>query len=165
MNRQVAKIELENGISFIINEASLPLLIGRDSSCGICVPLGHISRKHCEPFLVNDVLCLRDISTNGTTVGNRRINGESISIDGCTPVLFAGEVTIKVTPCAMGETQEDRRSDSDRRCDDRRQGERRATATVVDFERRRDQTRGHGERRVACRRSLAATVGKGSPLD
>ena len=103
MNRLVARIELENGISFSVAEGSLPLLIGRGSSCGLCVPIPHISRRHCELYLENDVLCLRDMSSNGTTVGSKRLKGESISIQGRTQILIAGEARITVTPADLDE--------------------------------------------------------------
>jgi|TARA_Y100000310_G_C20674929_1_gene812461 pSer/pThr/pTyr-binding forkhead associated (FHA) protein len=155
MNRNVARIELDNGVSFTVSEASLPLLIGRDSSCDLRLPIRHVSRKHCELFVDNDMLFLRDISTNGTVVGDHKINGEAVSIDDSTPICLAGEVTIKVTPCAVRDQTVDRRSTSERRAGDRRQFNRRVETVVVDFERRRDGTRRRGDRRVAARRSAS----------
>ena len=79
--KPLAKIELDNGISFSVNEGNLPLLIGRDHSCDLCVPRNDVSRHHCELYVENDVLFLKDTSTYGTIVGNRRLRGESVPID------------------------------------------------------------------------------------
>ena len=99
MGQWIAKLELGNGISFSIEEASLPLMIGRDVNCGVCVPTIHVSRQHCELYLEDEVLRLRDTSTNGTMVGNRWINQDSVSINGRTPVSVANNALITVTPC------------------------------------------------------------------
>ena len=155
MNRLVARIEVENGISFSIYEASLPLLIGRDSSCEICVPVACVSRQHCELFLEDDALCLRDTSTNGTMVGSRRLVGQSISIQDRTDILLTGEVTITITPCPIGESSEDERIKPERRRDERRSEERRtADVSVVNFERRREEPRRSTQRRAVSRRSF-----------
>jgi hypothetical protein len=49
-------------------------------------------------YLENEVLCLRDLSANGTTIGSRKLQGTSISIRGRTSLLVAGEAMITVTP-------------------------------------------------------------------
>jgi pSer/pThr/pTyr-binding forkhead associated (FHA) protein len=152
----VARIELDNGVTFDVNEASLPLRIGRDRACGLRIPSGHVSRQHCELDQVNGVLFIKDTSSNGTSVGRRTIKQESVSIQEPTAILLAGEARLMVTP---GEAErlktpirEERRSSSDRRAEDRRQDERRHKNVVVDFERRRDETRRRNNRRVAARR-------------
>ncbi|MDZ7686262.1 MAG: FHA domain-containing protein [Gammaproteobacteria bacterium] len=86
------RIEFDNGISFSINEGSLPLSIGRDSSCDIRIASGHVSRHHCELFRRDGRLFLRDTSSNGTTVDNRVVRQSSVTIDRRTPVLLADEV-------------------------------------------------------------------------
>lgn len=96
--RPATRIELENGVCFSISEANLPLLIGRDSSCGIRIPSGHVSRQHCEIFLDNGELMLRDMSSNGTTVDNRLIKQDVVSISGRTSVYLADEVKMTLTP-------------------------------------------------------------------
>jgi pSer/pThr/pTyr-binding forkhead associated (FHA) protein len=158
MNRLVARIELDSSISLSIYESNLPLLIGRDSSCEICVPQARVSRQHCELFLESNVLCLKDTSTNGTMVGNRRLIGESTSIQDRTDILLTNEVTIAITPYAVSECSGDRRVTPDRRQDDRRKQERRtADVSVVNFERRGDGTRRRAQRRVSTRRSIGAS--------
>ena len=147
MTQLSAKIELGNGISFSINESNLPLLIGRGHNCDIRVPQSSVSRQHCELYLKNDVLSLKDTSTNGTIVGSKRLKGESVSIDTLTTIIFAGESSITITPSTVGEVIRDKRFNLKRRENDRRQTERRTNATVVQFERRTDETRRTTQRR------------------
>lgn len=146
--KRLAKIELDNGISFTINEGNLPFLIGRDHSCDLRVPRNDVSRQHCELYLKDNVLQLKDTSTYGTIVGNRRLRGESVSIDGPTTVFFAGDAMITITPGAIGEVIKDR-TFIDRRKNDRRQNtDRRTNVVVVQFNRRGDETRRKVQRRV-----------------
>ena len=146
-NRQVAKIELGYGVSFTINESNLPLSIGRDPDCDICMPITSVSRRHCELFLDDFQLCLRDTSTNGTLVGSRRLRGESMVISRPTRIHLADGPMVTVTPfTSVDLIKRDRTSDSGHSID-RRQLIRRTRNVVVDFERR---TR--GQRRVAVRR-------------
>ena len=141
MAQLVVKIELENGIRFSINEINFPWLIGRGHNCDIRVPQSSVSRQHCELYLKNGVLFLKDTSTNGTIVGSKRLKGESVPIDASTTIIFAGDTSITITPSAVGEVIRDKRFNSKRRENDRRQTERRTSATVVQFERRTDETR------------------------
>lgn len=150
--KRLAKIELDNGISFSINEGNLPLLIGRDLSCDLRVPRNDVSRQHCELYLENDVLLLKDTSTYGTIVGNKRLRGESVSIDAPTTVSFAGDATITITPSAIGNVIKNRKFISDRRESDRRQTARRTNVCVVQFERRANETRRKAQRRVVSGR-------------
>jgi predicted component of type VI protein secretion system len=146
-NRQVAKIEMGYGVSFTINESNLPLSIGRDPDCDICIPVTRVSRRHCELFLDNFQLCLRDTSTNGTLVGRRRLRGESMIIRRTTRILLADSQMVTVSPFAsVDKVKRDRTSDSGHSID-RRQSIRRINNVVVDFERRTP-----GQRRVATRR-------------
>ena len=147
MKKLTAKIELDNGICFSINEGNLPLLIGRGHNCDIRVPLSSVSRQHCQLYLKNDVLFLKDTSTNGTIVGNKRLRGESVSIVAPTTIIFAGDTTIKITPSAVGEVIRDKRFNLNGREKDRRQIERRTNTCVVKFERRTDETRRTTQRR------------------
>lgn len=154
MNRLVAKIELDNGVRFSVYEDSLPLLIGRDSSCDICIPISQVSRQHCELYIENDALCIRDLSTYGTMIGGRKLNGESTSIQGPTTIRVAREAMIKITPSATGDMSEDRRLILERRHANRRQRVRRTTnVTVVQFERRLESNRRSSQRRADARRS------------
>ena len=140
-NHRVAKIELDNGVSFAVNEGDLPLLIGRGADCDISIPSGHVSRHDCELFLQNQALCLRDVSTNGTVVGGRSIVGESVSLKGRTPVLFAGEAMITIVASGINDSRKSQDLRSERRAQDRRVSERRANVCKVDFERRSDARR------------------------
>ncbi len=140
--RAATRIELENGISFSINEDSLPLSIGRDSSCDIRIPSGHVSRHHCELFLQDGRLCLKDTSSNGTIVDNRLIKQSAVTIDRRTRISLADEVTMTVSPAAdipvraSGNGRAATPS-ADEPGQDRRQGnDRRQHSIVVAFERR-----------------------------
>ena len=146
-SRLVARVELDGGISFSIYEGSLPMLIGRDPACGICVPRNQVSRRHCELYLEDDQLFLKDISTNGTTVGNRKLRGESIVIEGRTSVLIAKEPAITIIPSDL----EERRLKNDRRGRIRRQDERRENTVVVDLEQRREARRRMNRREMPRR--------------
>ncbi|MCH6582580.1 MAG: FHA domain-containing protein, partial [Proteobacteria bacterium] len=148
MTQLTLKIELDNGICFSINAGNLPWLIGRGQNCDIRVPQSSVSRQHCELYLKNGVLFLKDTSTNGTIVGNKRLRGESVSIDAPTTVSFAGDATITITPSAIGNVIKNRKFISDRRESDRRQTARRMNVCVVQFERRANETRRKAKRRV-----------------
>lgn len=150
MNRIVAKIELDNGMCFSLEECNLPLFIGRDSACGICVPQGHVSRRHCEIYLHDSNLHLRDISSNGTRVGQKNVRGNTVRIYGRTDIKFANDVFITITPCEMEPNTHDRRDNSDRCLSDRRVADRRKLTERIDSERRSE-----GGRRNTDRRSLA----------
>jgi hypothetical protein len=157
MNRLVARIELHNGIKLSVYESSLPVVIGRDSDCEICIPISRISRHHCELYLEDDELHLRDTSTNGTIVAKRNLIGESVLIEGRTDVRLTKDVALAITPCDLSRAAEERRFKPDRRRHQRRQWDRRtADVSVVDFERRQDGTRRIGDRRVRPRRSASA---------
>jgi len=159
--KPVARIELDNGIGLSIDEASLPLIIGRDANCDIYIPSGHVSRRHCELYLLGGVLCLKDTSTNGTIINKRIIRQSSVSIKGPTAVVFASEVLMTVTPYQDGkkvtgeDTDEEKRIMRDRRRSDRRQGDRRQNVITVNFERRNGIDRRTGEDRRARERRVA----------
>ncbi len=154
MSQVIAKIEMDNGISFSVKKASLPLSMGRDRSCEICVPVSRVSRHHCELYLEDEVLCIRDISTNGTLVGSKKINRESIPLHGRTPIVLTDNAMLTITPYDENEMLADRRLDSERRAAERRRFDRRTSdVSVVQFERRRDGTRRVAQRRTESRRS------------
>lgn len=144
VQRPVARVELENGIGINVLESSLPLTIGRSGSCDISIPSGHVSRRHCEIYLVNGVLCLKDTSSNGTTIGKRKIRKESVSIKGRTTLMFADEVKLTITPAVATEIQG---ADDQRHREQRRGGDRRQRSVVVSFERRSNRERRDGDRR------------------
>ena len=67
-------------------------VIGRHTECDIQIPLGEISRRHCEIVLKKDKIAVRDLgSSNGTYINNRRIQqaevkaGETLTVG---PVIF-----------------------------------------------------------------------------
>lgn len=147
----MARIELDNGIRVSINEDNLPLLIGRDPGCDICVPTASVSRQHCELYLDDIQLCLRDISSNGTYVGTRRLKGESMPILHPINIYLADNQVMTVDPCfgagsgAGGGNSA--RVEKSERLGDRRMSERRADMVVVGFDRRSQESR-----RMAARR-------------
>lgn len=143
----VARIALDNGISFNVEAANLPLLIGRSADSDICIPSGHVSRHHCELYMVNGVLCLKDTSSNGTVVDNRTVRQESISIQSTATVVFAGEVKITITPSDGSATPRTQPPREERRGGDRRGDDRRQKKVIVNFERRVSEDRRTGDRR------------------
>ena len=148
----VARIVLENRMTIAIHESSLPITIGRGLDCDICIPDNHISRQHCEVSSVNGVLCLRDTSVNGTFVGNRKLNEESVTVPEPCKINLGGSVTLQIMPEA---SMAKRRKKNDRREEDRRQiTERRSDTNVVAFERRDDERR-NDQRRERSRRTAA----------
>lgn len=95
---KIAKIELENGVTVAINDEHLPLTIGRSKACDIRIQEPLVSRLHCELFLEKGrTLCLKDLSSNGTVVNSRFLQGETVIIDRRSDVQFAGECGVTVT--------------------------------------------------------------------
>ncbi len=72
---------------------------------------------------------------------------DASNLDAPTTIFFAGDTSITITPSAVGEVIRDKRFNLNRRENDRRQTERRTNATVVQFERRTDETRRMVQRR------------------
>jgi pSer/pThr/pTyr-binding forkhead associated (FHA) protein len=96
---KIAKIELNNGVTFAIQDFQLPMTIGRGKTCDIRIAEPFVSRLHCELFLdKDDVLYLKDLSANGTTVDNRDITGGTVEISSRSQVTFADECVLTVTP-------------------------------------------------------------------
>ncbi len=157
--RTATRIELDNGISFAVDEASLPLTIGRDATCDIHISSGHVSRHHCELYQRDGQLFLRDTSSNGTTVDDRLVRQTSVTIDRRTRVLLADEIRLILTPLEdlppRQRVHDEARYDSrvtgspdlgGANTSERRRGaDRRQRSVVVAFDRRS----GAGERRVA----------------
>lgn len=70
--RVVATASWMNGQVF---EVKGPMVIGRDSSCDISIPVEHLSRKHAELTLQEGKLFVTDLgSSNGTFVNGNRVN-------------------------------------------------------------------------------------------
>lgn len=95
---KIAKIELDNGVSLAIKEDQLPITIGRAKDCDIRMSEPTVSRLHCELYLDQaHALCLKDLSSNGTTVDNRNLYGESVRIGGKSDIWLAGDCSMRVT--------------------------------------------------------------------
>ena len=95
---KIAKIKLGNGVSIAIRDDQLPITIGRGKTCDIRIPEPYVSRMHCELYLgEGHSLCLKDTSSNGTTVNNRVVSGESVRISNNTEVLLADECSLTLT--------------------------------------------------------------------
>lgn len=135
--RRIARIELESGVNFTVTESSLPLQIGRERDCDITIPSGHVSRHHCELFLSNGVLCLKDTSSNGTLVGSQNIKGDSVTITQRTAVVIAGDAKLMITPIDEMESAKNRKKIAERREDERRDAERRQEDINVPYEQRK----------------------------
>jgi pSer/pThr/pTyr-binding forkhead associated (FHA) protein len=146
LKRRIARIELENGVNFTVTESSLPLQIGREQDCDITIPSGHVSRYHCELFMADDVLCLRDTSSNGTLVGSQNIKGDFVTITQRTAVVIGGDAKLVITPVDEMEPIKSRENIAERRKEERRGAERRHEEIVVPFEQRKLPRR-EGERR------------------
>lgn len=53
--------------------------VGRKEDCTIRIPLGTVSRRHCEIFVEDDGLTLKDLgAANGTFLNNRKITEEEL---------------------------------------------------------------------------------------
>ncbi|MFT4819771.1 MAG: pSer/pThr/pTyr-binding forkhead associated (FHA) protein [Candidatus Azotimanducaceae bacterium] len=144
--RRIARIELDSGVNFTVTESSLPLQIGRERDCDITLPNGHVSRHHCELFIANGVLCLKDTSSNGTLVGSQNIKDGTVTIHQRTAVVVAGDSRLVITPLDELESTMSPRKNAERREDERREAERRHESIIVPFEQRR-QSRRERERR------------------
>ncbi len=95
---RVAKIELNNGVIFSISDYQLPLTIGRAIECDIRIAEPYVSRMHCELFMDSgQSLWLKDLSSNGTTVDNQPVCGESVRLSNRTCIDIAGEQQLMVT--------------------------------------------------------------------
>lgn len=73
-----------------------PIIIGRSEECKLRIPLAAVSRKHCELFIEDDELRVRDLgSSNGTFVNKDRVSqrelipGDLVSVG---PVVFVVKI-------------------------------------------------------------------------
>ena len=149
--RRIARIELENGVNFTVTESSLPLQIGRERDCDITIPSGHVSRHHCELFMEDGELCLKDTSSNGTLVGNQDVKGGTVTITRRTTIIVAGDAKLVITPVNELEPVKTRRKNADRRDEERREAERRQEQILVPFDQRKASRR-ESDRRERQRR-------------
>ncbi len=153
--KRVARIELDNGINISVTENNLPMVMGREMDCDLRIPDAHVSRRHCELYMTNGTLCVRDMSSNGTQVGNRVLKKESMTIKGRTTIILAGDARIVIEPCdELAPAKNRRKRSADRRASsDRRQGEeRRQEFIIVPFEQRTDVGRRNSEERRCIER-------------
>lgn len=68
----------ENGERKAFSLSGEKAIIGRQEDCDLRIPLGVVSRRHCELILGQDELVLRDLgSSNGTYVNNQRVIDET----------------------------------------------------------------------------------------
>lgn len=109
-------------LSFPLRQGST--LIGRHSSCHICIPASTISRRHCQCYVDGTRVILRDLgSSHGTFVNNQRIervelhHGDVISLggfelrfdsEGAAPTYTQGtraaeDIVVTAQPAGMGE--------------------------------------------------------------
>lgn len=70
--------------------------VGRKEDCTIRIPLSTVSRRHCEIFLEDDALTLKDLgAANGTFLNNRKITEEELEAGDqivIGPVVFTLQV-------------------------------------------------------------------------
>ena len=95
----IAKIELDNGVSINIHDYQLPLTIGRSPTCDIRIMEPFVSRQHCELYMASGrSLWIKDTSSNGTRVNHEELFGDSTCIKRRSSVSFAGDFSLTVTP-------------------------------------------------------------------
>ncbi|AQT69292.1 Glycogen accumulation regulator GarA [Anaerohalosphaera lusitana] len=57
---------------------STATIIGRRQDCDLCIPLMMVSRRHCQLYIEDDKLMVRDLgSKNGTLLNNEEIDDET----------------------------------------------------------------------------------------
>ena len=70
--------------------------VGRKEDCSIRIPLATVSRRHCEIFLEDDAITLKDLgAANGTFLNNRKITEEELEAGDqivIGPVVFTVQV-------------------------------------------------------------------------
>ena len=70
--------------------------VGRKEDCTIRIPLSTVSRRHCEIFLEDDGLTLKDLgAANGTYLNNRKVTEEELEAGDqivIGPVVFTLQV-------------------------------------------------------------------------
>jgi pSer/pThr/pTyr-binding forkhead associated (FHA) protein len=79
------------------------LVVGRLKGCGLRIPSGAVSRRHCRLFLDGDVVRIEDLgSANGILVNGKHVKGCAVKPgDTLTvgPITF--EVQYTLTPAAL----------------------------------------------------------------
>jgi len=68
----------KNGSQKNFSLASNITVLGRRHDCDLCIPLGDVSRRHCQLDRNNETLQIRDLgSRNGTFLNGQQVNGET----------------------------------------------------------------------------------------
>jgi pSer/pThr/pTyr-binding forkhead associated (FHA) protein len=68
----------KNGSQKNFSLASNITVLGRRHDCDLCIPLGDVSRRHCQLDRNDETLQIRDLgSRNGTFLNGQQVNGES----------------------------------------------------------------------------------------
>ena len=88
------------------------IVIGRRHDCDLCIPLEHVSRRHCQLNQNEDNLKIRDLgSRNGTFLNGKRIDeatvkaGDYIKIGPLTFQIQINGVPEKTIPPAEAEPE------------------------------------------------------------
>ena len=77
----------KNGSRKILPLPSSVTVIGRRRSCDLCIPLTSVSRRHCQLYIDDGVLKVRDLkSRNGTHLNGKRINEAALRPGDCIEV-------------------------------------------------------------------------------
>jgi len=70
--------------------------VGRKDDCTIRIPLAVVSRRHCEVFVEDDAVSIKDLgAANGTFLNNRRITEEELEAGDqivVGPVVFTVQI-------------------------------------------------------------------------
>ncbi|MEO1128687.1 MAG: FHA domain-containing protein [Planctomycetota bacterium] len=89
-------------------------LIGRDAAAALRIPLGSVSRRHCELDFDGDRVLVRDLgSSNGTFCNNARITesplgaGDVVGVGPCLMTVQVNGEPADVTPPQFQEPAED----------------------------------------------------------
>jgi pilus assembly protein CpaF len=77
------------------HDAGLPLWIGREPECEVCVQDHHVSRRHAVLSFEPECIRVRDTSSNGTLAGGRLVKADEAIIEYGSPILL-GDHTLRV---------------------------------------------------------------------
>ncbi len=84
-----------NGTRKIIRLTDEVTTIGRQTDCSLHIPLGEISRQHCQVILEKNVVSVKDLgSSNGTFVNDQRIVQQDLKAGDV--LSLAGAMTLAV---------------------------------------------------------------------
>ncbi len=90
-----AQLVLIEGGKTVVVRPKLPTVIGRNTEADVQVPDSMVSRRHCELYVYDGQLAVRDLgSVNGTLVNSHKIEQDTFLSTGDT--LTIGKVTFRV---------------------------------------------------------------------